>query len=183
MSGEENKLKILRMSNEESNRVTRESLQGALIYLMRKKSIDQITVTELVKKSGVSRSAFYRNYKCKEDIIKDFASNVLEIIRDSLNNSEYQNNHYEWFKFLFFQIKSNEKLFRLLQKTNTINFEAVISEEIKENFSNLDNYRYLALQTGLEAVIIRWINTGFQESLETMANLCLNMFKQVDLIL
>ena len=52
---------VLRMSNEASNKLTKECLQMALIYLLNEKPIEKITITELVKRSGVSRTAFYRN--------------------------------------------------------------------------------------------------------------------------
>lgn len=46
-------LENLRFSNEESNILTKESLQTVLIYLMNKKSFDKITITEIVNKAAV----------------------------------------------------------------------------------------------------------------------------------
>ena len=43
---------VLRLSNEESNRITRECLQSALIHLMGKKDFERITVSELVQRVG-----------------------------------------------------------------------------------------------------------------------------------
>ena len=60
---------VLRMSNKESNRMTRECLQTALITLMGQKPFEKITISEIVRKSGVSRTAFYCNYDTKEDIL------------------------------------------------------------------------------------------------------------------
>ena len=59
----------LRLSNQESNRLTRECLQTALIYLMNEKPFEQIHISELARRSGVSRTDFYRNYTCKEDFL------------------------------------------------------------------------------------------------------------------
>ena len=53
------------LSNKEANKVTRECLQTALIQLMSQKPFEKITITELVRRSGVSRTAFYRNYESK----------------------------------------------------------------------------------------------------------------------
>ena len=50
-------LKNLYQSNQEANQITRESIETALLHLM-------------VKKAGVSRNAFYRNYKSKEEILE-----------------------------------------------------------------------------------------------------------------
>lgn len=40
----------------------REAMEGAFIHLLRKKPIDQISITELCKKAGVNRSTFYAHY-------------------------------------------------------------------------------------------------------------------------
>ena len=60
------KLEILRLSNQESNQITRECLEAALLDLMTTKDLDKISITELTNNAGVSRSAFYNNYKTKE---------------------------------------------------------------------------------------------------------------------
>jgi len=46
------------------------SIEEALATLISKKNFSEITVSELVKKAGIARSTFYRNYDNKEDIIR-----------------------------------------------------------------------------------------------------------------
>ena len=41
----------------------------ALIELMRHKPYGEITITDITKKAGVSRMAYYRNYQDKDDIL------------------------------------------------------------------------------------------------------------------
>lgn len=55
--------------NEIANNIVRESLTDALFSLMSKKEFNDITITELSKKAGVSRLSFYRNYTSKEEIL------------------------------------------------------------------------------------------------------------------
>ncbi len=52
------------------NRLATESMYTALMILMRKKAFRDITVTELTRKAGVSRMAFYRNYTDLESVIE-----------------------------------------------------------------------------------------------------------------
>ena len=54
------------MTNQESKNLTRESIKIALIQLMQQHSLDEITVTALLERAGVSRAGFYRNYPSKE---------------------------------------------------------------------------------------------------------------------
>ncbi|NQJ22138.1 TetR/AcrR family transcriptional regulator [Streptococcus suis] len=63
-------LKNLYESNKEANQLTKESIETALLFLLEKKELKQISVSELVRKAGVSRNAFYRNYKSKEEILE-----------------------------------------------------------------------------------------------------------------
>lgn len=49
---------VLRLSNKESNKLTRESIRTALVFLMGQKPFDKIKITEIVNRAGVSRTAF-----------------------------------------------------------------------------------------------------------------------------
>ncbi len=49
----------------------------ALVELMDKTPYDQITVTDITKKAGVSRMTFYRSYRSKDDILLDHFKAML----------------------------------------------------------------------------------------------------------
>ncbi|HGK7337059.1 TPA: TetR/AcrR family transcriptional regulator [Streptococcus suis] len=81
-------LKKLYQSNKEANQLTKESIETALLFLLEKKELKQISVSELVRKAGVSRNAFYRNYKSKEEILEDYyertSSNLKHDLQDKV---------------------------------------------------------------------------------------------------
>ena len=54
------------------NKTIRESLALALIRLLKKKDFSSITVSEIVKLAGVSRSSFYRNFESKEQLLLSY---------------------------------------------------------------------------------------------------------------
>lgn len=58
--------------NRDKNTFTKECMVMALKRLLEKKSLDQITVTELAAEAGVSRTTFYRNYTSIADILLDY---------------------------------------------------------------------------------------------------------------
>ena len=70
------KRNVLRLSNEESHKLTKECIQTALVDLMTKKPYEKITISEIITRSGVSRSAFYRNYSSKEDVINEICEEI-----------------------------------------------------------------------------------------------------------
>jgi len=48
------------------------SITDALFILLKKKHINDISITELIQKAGVSRNSFYRNFETLEDIAYKF---------------------------------------------------------------------------------------------------------------
>lgn len=80
-------LQNLQVSNKESRKLTRESLETALLLLLlEKKPLNQITISELVAKAGVSRNAFYRNYKSKEAILESILTQIVRRIFRGIKN-------------------------------------------------------------------------------------------------
>lgn len=64
--------------HEEEHQVIIASVEEALAALIDKKDFSEITISELVKKAGIARSTFYRNYESKEDIIRLSIKRTLE---------------------------------------------------------------------------------------------------------
>ncbi|MDG3132035.1 TetR/AcrR family transcriptional regulator [Streptococcus suis] len=79
-------LKNLYQSNKEVNQLTKESIETALLFLLEKKDLKQISISELVRKAGVSRNAFYRNYKSKEDILEAYYERTLISLKKKWQN-------------------------------------------------------------------------------------------------
>ncbi|HHJ0036165.1 TPA: TetR/AcrR family transcriptional regulator, partial [Streptococcus pyogenes] len=73
-------LQNLTQFNKETRRIARESMEIALLNLLKTKPLGDITISELVTKAGVSRNAFYRNYTSKEAIIEQLLVGVIRRI-------------------------------------------------------------------------------------------------------
>ena len=54
---------------------SKQQITEALIDLLQKTSIEDITITSLVTKAHVSRNAFYNNYQSVEDVLKEACVN------------------------------------------------------------------------------------------------------------
>lgn len=92
---------VLKLSNEESNKLTIECLEQALIILMAEKPFNKITITEIVKKAGVSRTAFYRNYNTKEDIIQKYLTETVDNIYTLMELQYIENKDFEYWLTMF----------------------------------------------------------------------------------
>ena len=58
------------MSNEGRNAYVIEHINEALFGLLKEKSLNEISISEICETAGVGRMSFYRNYENKEDVIK-----------------------------------------------------------------------------------------------------------------
>lgn len=61
---------ITRKNGAESNAITRECIESALVLLMKEKSFQEITIQDIIRRAGVGRSSYYRNYDSKEAILE-----------------------------------------------------------------------------------------------------------------
>jgi len=173
------KRSMLRLSNEEANKLTKQSLQKALISLMGKKPFENITITELVKSSGVSRTSFYRNYKEKEDILVDIGRQFAQHIIEIMKASKYESNKYQWYYDIFQNVQKYQDTVQLLIQANlrqNTSFHIIpVMREAYEQLSTEGYYKVLARLGALDAIVYNWFIKGRKESIEDMAQLCVNI--------
>ena len=62
-------------------------LTEALLSLLAKKPIEDISISELVDTAGIGRASFYRNYERKEDILKAYIDTLFLEWTDECNKS------------------------------------------------------------------------------------------------
>lgn len=173
---------VLRLSNEESNKLTRECLQMALIYLMSEKPFEKITVTELVKRSGVSRTAFYRNYSSKEDILSEMSNEAVKVIKDTMSDEKYKNNTYGLYCDFFKGIKDRKDTFCLLIEGNMFSRifrEESLLEKIIPAETDERHYYIIAAESAMTAITLKWFKGGMKESVEFMADLSVKIIDNI----
>ena len=61
-----------------AHRMAVDCIYEALVILMETKPYKEITITDITRKAGVSRMAYYRNYQDKDDILIDHLREQLE---------------------------------------------------------------------------------------------------------
>lgn len=169
----------LRLSNEENNKITKDSIQEALLYLLSKKNIDDISVTEIVNKAGVSRTAYYRNYNSKEEILKEFSSNIFQLIFSQLSNEELINNPEEWYLFIFTQLNINSRLVKLLLKAKVFSLTSFFPKINEERFDKKSVYRIYAMESSLAIIIEKWIENDCDLSVAEISKTCYELFPDI----
>lgn len=179
------KSEMLRLSNEKSNRLTKECLQTALICLMGEKPFEKITVTELVKRSGVSRMAFYRNYNSKEEILREMTESFLLAVRKSLEDPKYDGDPGLWFRDVFSALENHIDILKLLFEARlpielgigTSRGTYLILNQIYDEAEGRERYVRSSAEGAFIYVLREWVYSGAKESPEEMAKICCEIWQ------
>lgn len=167
--------------NDSQNRITKESIFTALVILMKQKNFQEISITDITKKAGVSRMAFYRNYDIKEDIITYYIDELLqEYTKEILSKEKIDNN--EDVRLYFSYFRKHEELISNLINSNLINIILkkcielfhVISQDIacNKSFSTEKQKFWIDyVAGGLYNILIEWAKGGMKQSDEYMADI------------
>lgn len=170
----QNSLQNLRQSNLEAKRLTKEALETALLLLLEQKSMDQITVSELVGRAGVSRNAFYRHYKSKEAIFSQLLTRTLQGIFHGLKQFDLKNQVVQAWAYLLSEAKREVRLFRLAFHHQ---FHHVLTATVAKRFRayqrlsrrKLSTYSTSFFSHAIIATLAKWIGDGMVVSIEEMA--------------
>ena len=177
---------VLRLNNEESNKLTRECLTTALMQLMKEKPLDKITITELVARSGVSRTAFYRNYSTKEDILVDIRNAITETSNNLLLKPELKDDPFLWFRECFRIVQDNADLIRpiLDAKITLADFfkNQSVFDLLYPNNNRMNRYKNLAIEAAFQRIMIVWFDEGMIESIDEMASFCNDAFRDYSIL-
>lgn len=168
-------------SHNESNKLAKECIVTALIELMKSRDYNSITITDLSKKAGVSRMAYYRNYTSKEDIISKFADEVGASIHEKLASLFPRAGVYDYFFELFAQLGAYSDLVLTAFHGG---LGELIHTQITKNMAltfpprgstPLNRYRHVYLAGAFYNVFIEWLENGRKESVADMARLCCSL--------
>lgn len=176
------KNEVLKMSNIESNTFTKECIRTALLSLMAMETFDHITVTAIIKRAGVSKGGFYRNYKSKEEVLEELCEDLFQYILDFIEKHRFYENTYQWYVDLFGGIAKNADVFQHLIEAKApreivLKFdEDRILKELQRDDSVQERYRAIAIVKALTEIAVIWFQNGMVESPEKMAEMMLEIF-------
>ena len=181
----EKSLENLKRSNQESNAITRESLEISLLQLLDKKDLKKITISELVERAGVSRAAFYRNYESKEELLESIFQSTVSNITKSLEGYNFKTDLYQIWVYLF---KEAKKEARIISLAVDYNFEKLLTKAVYEFLEKRSknqkssqgpaSYLNSFLSSAIVSVLAKWIKDGMKVPAEKMASLGLPLFPQ-----
>lgn len=113
-----------------SSKKTRNLIKKTFAELINeKKELNKITVTELVKRAGITRSTFYTHYDDIYEVVNDYQLETIELLvsDDKVLNSIQD--IYDYFDEIFECLKKNEEIYKMLLASNG---SFIFLEELKK---------------------------------------------------
>lgn len=158
---------------------TKEWITIALLELLKTKQLSKLNISEVVKKAGVSRMAFYRNYESLEQVLKEYYEPKFA---DIFNKIAFQSNHEQKIIDLtnFFLALSDD--FHLaIEGDYTDLLYQIFKYHITQFYDEMNpfpdwkgakrNYWNHFMSAGVFEVWVTWIKNGQKETLEEISAL------------
>jgi len=172
---------------------TREWSFEALYQLLKLKKYGDIKISEIIKKAGISRATFYRNFSTKDDIVKIqvrvfFESFYLSLQEHTLTSGE--EDELFFIQSFFEHVDEAEKLIDTVIKTKLEYLMVTgISELItirKEQFYSLieinekaELYTMEIAASSAWILLSRWHKGGKEETSSQLAKIYSSAFKSI----
>ncbi len=160
-------------SNEARNAYVIEHITDALIKLLRDKSIEDISISELCDLAMIGRASFYRNFESKEDILRRY---IKEIFKEWAGEADKKENRplNELLGLLFSHFEKHREFYSLLNERNLIYLLKDVVIGLcgpKPEHSKIEAYARAYVAYTLYGWIEVWFQRGMQESAEEIAGM------------
>ncbi|BCJ98958.1 TetR/AcrR family transcriptional regulator [Anaerocolumna chitinilytica] len=155
---------------------TKDYITTALLQMLAKEKLQTLTVSQVCKRAGVSRMAFYRNFDGLEQILYQYyqpkIAAVFDIIHQNSQDSVKYNSQMEFFTMFgdSLIISADHGFEPIIQQ--------IFIEEIKKFYApDSEGYWTTFMSAGVYAIWRKWLLEGQQKPL----NEIMDFLKQFDL--
>ena len=168
----------------------------ALISLLKKKSFEYITVSEICKTAGVNRSTFYLHYETIDDLLKEAVRYLLDDFLayftvdaktavQNLNECPCDELIFICDKYLtpyLTYIKDHKEVFKIaLMQNKILGFEDVYKRMFENIFNPIlskfhypkENRQYVMMYylNGIYAIVGEWLKNGCDKSIKEISEI------------
>ena len=170
--------------NTENNirtRNTKEKIERALMYLLKRKSFSQIYVKDICTVACINRSSFYEHYQDINDLMMKIESKLSNEMANLFVNPPFYAN--DCFVKMFEHISNNRDFYKayltysdssIMEQTDFLKFFNKLENDADLRFDYGDNeiiYHMAFFSAGLKAICKVWLNTGLKETPAQMAEI------------
>lgn len=161
------------MDTQEKPTYVKQQLTAALLELLEEKELRDISVSALTAAAGVHRVSFYRSYRDKEDILREYLLGLFGVWTADYDRQERHSDD-DLCVCMFAHLWEYRDFYRLLSRRGLLYLLKDVLVQIcgpKPEYPNLGAYTAAFISYGLYGWVEEWIARGMQESPEEMAEL------------
>lgn len=176
-------------------RRSKQAFKRTLLDLMKEKTFQSITITEIVERADYNRTTFYSHYGQKEDLVDEIVDDMIAGLITAFRNP-YKDVHYVDLNTispsaiaLFDYILENKEFYRLIINTNVLpGFQEkmiqTIQKLMKEDMVFLHERSKIDIDTdffiiyrayGIFGIVLEWIKSDYEKSAEYLAKQLINI--------
>lgn len=166
--------------NNKRRRESVEKIEKAFVELLQSKELDEITVSEICKLTGLNRSTFYANFLDTYDLADKLRKTLENEFSSLFADYDYFSERTGALK-MFTHIKENQLFYKTYFKLCYDSTHLISVYDTKRAEKELDNknikYHIEFFRNGLNAIIKLWLSEGCKESPEQMAEILKQEYK------
>ena len=166
-------------SKNPSKEFTKNCIMDTLLQLMHTKEYEQISISELTQKAGVSRMSYYRNYNCKDSILIDYMHRILKEYAEELKGPSFRSD-FQTYDHILRSLKYLEKYkdyVLCLKKANRSEillqgldlYMLYVTESLEK--SALEKYDLYYYSGALYNIFMHWIEDDMKEDIQVIASI------------
>ena len=164
------RIQKLKMINEEKKQLTKNSIIEALFLLLKDNKMEDIRITQIVKKAGISRASFYRYYATKEEIIEDALNSQIGLIKNKLVKNLFE----DWLTIIT-EFRKNKPYIDAIFKAG---YSFLLLDIFNKQFDK-NNYYYIGWNGFIFNILYCWIKNDMKETDEELRNIIVDCTKKM----
>ncbi|MCM1064258.1 MAG: TetR/AcrR family transcriptional regulator [Eubacterium sp.] len=164
------------MSNQKNIELTKSYITEALFRLMEERPYEEIAISDITKRAGVGRATFYRHFKTKDDIVREyFVTETKVFIQSVAQVPSRSDDFYENIFTAFSQLKKEKRAFKCLLAAHMESFyldhmNREMAIYCEQNHQSNFHYVPYHIAGSLCNISLEWIRRDCKESVKTMAD-------------
>ena len=164
----------MNVKNNRRRKESQEKIEKAFAELLQTHTLDQITVTDIIRITGLNRSTFYANYADIYDLADKTREKLEQDFSDLFADYDYVQEHTGALR-MFTHVKENQLFYKTYFKLCYDERHQVFVYDAKRaQMEQMDaglRYHVEFFRNGFNTILKMWLANGCQESPEEMAEI------------
>ena len=170
--------------NNKKKRLSQEKIERAFLEFVQTKNVEDISVTDICKATGLNRSTFYANYIDIYDLVEKIKDKMVNDFFNVYREESVKKVHSYDFLKLFQHIRDNQLFYKTYFKLNldlssSVEFiDETEANRFDRSYEDID-YHVTFFKAGLNAILKKWLDNNCDKSPEEIQNIIKREYKYI----